>query len=374
VTGTPANDAPTIPAGRTLVGDAPRIRTLRDAIRKIGPSDSTVLVQGESGTGKELVARAIHEASARANGPLIAVNCAALVETLLLSELFGHEKGSFTGASARRRGRFELAEGGTLFLDEIGDISPRAQVSLLRVLQEKTFERIGGSTPIRADVRIVCATHRNLAAMVERGEFRSDLYYRLRGITLTVPALRERLEDLPVLCDHLLARAKEDTGSKKTLAPDALALLARYPWPGNVRELENTLRTASLFTDGSVITAASLRQHVDHLADHDADPADADADSDATASPASELGEAAPASIPPAFARQLEDEAYERVRGAKLSLPDMKRQIEYECIARALRETQGNITRAATLLGMKRARLSQLVHQYGLLDLSTEAS
>jgi sigma-54 specific flagellar transcriptional regulator A len=252
----------------------------------------------------------------------------------------------------------------------------------LRVLQEKTFERIGGNTPIRADVRIVCATHRNLAAMVERGEFRQDLYYRLRGITLAVPALRARLEDLPLLCDHLLERAAEEVGEKKRLSEDALALLARHAWPGNVRELENTLRTASLFTDGRVITADDLRQHVEHLRDQAEDDEPAPVAGPAsvgnapvTARAATSL--AAPAATPlapSAGTRPLEEEAYERVKGAQLSLPDMKRQIEYECIARALKETQGNITRAAALLGMKRARLSQLVHQYGLVGMSTEAS
>ena len=220
-------------------------------------SSSTVLIRGESGTGKELVAEALHRASDRAAGPLVTVNCAALVETLLLSELFGHEKGSFTGAFARRRGRFELAEGGTLFLDEIGDISPRTQVALLRVLQERTFERVGGTTAIRANVRIVCATHRDLRAMVERGEFREDLYYRLRGITLEVPALRARIGDLPRISDHLLARiAAERAEPAKTLAPDALELLARHRWPGNVRELENALRVASLFAESAAITAS----------------------------------------------------------------------------------------------------------------------
>src|SRR5262245_60834168 len=178
-------------APRKIVGRDPAILALIGAVQKVGASDATVLIQGESGTGKELVAEALHEASARRAGPMIKVNCAALVETLLLSELFGHERGSFTGAAARRRGRFELAEGGTLFLDEIGDISPRTQVALLRVLQDRTFERVGGVTSLRANVRIVCATHRDLRAMVARGEFREDLYYRLRQVVLEVPALRQ---------------------------------------------------------------------------------------------------------------------------------------------------------------------------------------
>src|SRR5262249_20926500 len=217
-----------------MVGSDPSMVALVGAIRKVGQSDATVLVHGESGTGKELVAEALHEASPRRAGPLVKVNCAALVETLLLSELFGHEKGSFTGAAARRRGRFELAEGGTLFLDEIGDISPRTQVALLRVLQERTFERVGGVTPIRANVRIVCATHRDLKAMVARGEFREDLYYRLRGVVLEVPALRQRLTDLPAIAHAILTRiAGERGGAVQRLSPRAIEGLTRHPWPGN---------------------------------------------------------------------------------------------------------------------------------------------
>ena len=227
-------------------------------------SNSTVLIRGESGTGKELVAEALHRASDRANGPLVSVNCAALVETLLLSELFGHEKGAFTGAASRRRGRFEMAEGGTLFLDEIGDISPRTQVALLRVLQEKTFERVGGTQPIRANVRVICATHRDLKAMVERGEFREDLYYRLRGITLEVPALRARLGDLPKIAEHLLGRIAPSAPSRRRrIAADALELLQRHRWPGNIRELENVLRAVSLFAEGEIITASDLIDNVD---------------------------------------------------------------------------------------------------------------
>jgi len=232
----------------------------------VARSNSTVLIRGESGTGKELVAEALHRASERATGPLVSVNCAALVETLLLSELFGHEKGAFTGAASRRRGRFEMAEGGTLFLDEIGDISARTQVALLRVLQEKTFERVGGAQPIRANVRVICATHRDLKAMVERGDFREDLYYRLKGITLEVPALRARLGDLPKIAEHLLGRvATERSEQPKTMTTDAVELLQRHRWPGNIRELENVLRAVSLFAEGEVITASDLIENVDDL-------------------------------------------------------------------------------------------------------------
>ncbi len=374
---------------REIVGDDPAIRGLLAAIKKVGKSDGTVLIRGESGTGKELVAEGLHRASERANGPFVAVNCAALVETLLLSELFGHEKGAFTGAAARRRGRFELAEGGTLFLDEIGDISPRTQVALLRVLQERTFERVGGTTAIRANCRIICATHRDLKAMVERGEFREDLYYRLRGITLEVPALRNRLGDLPRIAENLLGRIAAERGeAMKSLAGDSVELLQRHRWPGNVRELENALRAASLFAEGGAITTADLTENVEDLRGLAAQPervsrtsvsvlplrpADSGrlseveivveeegepVDDDAPLPP----GEAGPTAV-----------AYACVRQGTISLSDLKRQIERDCIARALAETRGNITKAANLLGMKRPRLSQLVKQYGLAVVSSES-
>jgi transcriptional regulator with GAF, ATPase, and Fis domain/tetratricopeptide (TPR) repeat protein len=383
---------------REIVGDDPQIRTLLVAIKKVARANSTVLIRGESGTGKELVAEALHQASDRATGPLVSVNCAALVETLLLSELFGHEKGAFTGASARRRGRFELAEGGTLFLDEIGDISARTQVALLRVLQEKTFERVGGTTPIRANVRVICATHRDLRAMVERGEFREDLYYRLRGITLEVPALRARLGDLPRIADHLLQRIANERGeSAKTLSTDAIELLCRHRWPGNIRELENVLRAVSLFADGEAITATDLIENVDDLRSiAQAGPAP-------QSQPPISLRAGLLPAPPPSFSDAIrsgpisiassdgdddevsvgelpEDEAnatavaYAQVRQGAVSLSDIKRQIERDCIARALLETKGNITRAAALLGMKRPRLSQLVKQYGLSASSSEGN
>ncbi len=371
---------------RELVGDDPSIRALNTAIRKVARSNATVLVRGESGTGKELVAEALHRASDRATGPLVSVNCAALVETLLLSELFGHEKGAFTGASARRRGRFELAEGGTLFLDEIGDISPRTQVALLRVLQEKTFERVGGTQSIRANVRIICATHRDLRAMVERGEFREDLYYRLRGITLEVPALRARIGDLPKIAEHLLARiAAERDESPKTLARDAVDLLSRHRWPGNVRELENVLRAVSLFAEGSEIRMGDLIDNVDDLRElAQSGPASQPPPSLSIRGsllpppPASLSGEVFGdddvSGVLPEEESGVTSAAYSCVRQGTVSLSDMKRQIERDCIARALSETQGNITRAASLLGMKRPRLSQLVKQYGLSAYSSEGS
>ncbi len=398
-------------AARRIVGEDAGVRSLLNAVRKIGPSDTTVLIHGESGTGKELVAEALHEASGRRAGPLVKVNCAALVETLLLSELFGHEKGAFTGAAGRRRGRFEAADGGTLFLDEIGDISPRTQVALLRVLQERTFERVGGSSSIRCNVRVVCATHRDLKAMVQRGEFREDLYYRLCGVVIEVPALRARLSDLGPIADALLLRvAQERGGPVKSLSPRALRALRAHTWPGNVRELENALRAASLFAEGDQLEPSDFAENVESLR-HVADTIDTLPVSSVTPStlrrgpsdsgpvsvgaepvvgtesassfavsarpsadcllPANDPGGAgadasAPASSPSAV-------AYASVRSG-VSLHDLKRLIERDCIARALGDAGGNITKAATLLGMKRPRLSQLVKQYGLGEGSMDAS
>ncbi|MEM9696772.1 MAG: sigma-54 dependent transcriptional regulator, partial [Myxococcota bacterium] len=298
---------------------------------------------GESGTGKELVADALHATSSRAAGPLIKLNCAAIVEGLVLSELFGHERGAFTGAYARKQGRFELADGGTLFLDEIGDISPATQIALLRVLQEGCFERVGGNKTLRTDVRVVGATHRDLRQLVREGRFREDLYYRLSGVTIEVPALRERKEDLEELCVALLARSQHERAMPCRVGEDALATLADYPWPGNVRELENTLRTAALFAESSVLCplhfGAPIRQG---------------------ASPR-----------PPAPSSPYES-AYATVRSGT-SLPSLKKALERQCIERALAETDGNVTRAAELLGMKRPRVSQLVHQFARQDKELES-
>jgi DNA-binding NtrC family response regulator/tetratricopeptide (TPR) repeat protein len=367
------------PAIKRMVGADPAMRSLVQQIQKVGTSDATVLIHGESGTGKELVAEALHEASVRRLGPLVKVNCAALVETLLLSELFGHEKGSFTGAAARRRGRFELAEGGTLFLDEIGDISARTQVALLRVLQDRTFERVGGVTPLRANVRIVCATHRDLRAMVSRGEFREDLYYRLRQVVLEIPALRQRQGDLPAIAASILAGIAGERGTlPKRLSSRALAGLSRYSWPGNVRELENALRAAAIFSDGDVIDLGDLTANVEGLRGLE-DQVSSSAPSSPGSPPqaAPESGSSRPSS-PGAFSpgaaptdRTPLDLAYAHVRGG-VPLSDMKREIERECISRALDESRGNITRAAVILGMKRPRLSQLVKQYGFGGVSED--
>ncbi|MRG91758.1 sigma 54-interacting transcriptional regulator [Polyangium spumosum] len=355
-----------------IVGRDPAMLALLTAIKKVAKADTTVLIQGESGSGKELVADAIHEMSPRRAGPLVKVNCSALVETLLLSELFGHEKGAFTGAQARRRGRFELAEGGTIFLDEIGDISQRTQVALLRVLEDKSFERVGGAQPIRANVRILCATHRDLRAMVARGEFREDLYYRLRQVVLEVPSLRQRIADMPLITSALLTRIAQERGEpQKRLSDRALEALMKHAWHGNVRELENALRAASLFAEGDLIELEDFTTNVEYMRG-------AVAESPRASSPPSSPEQEARG---PLAERRSQGEGdstpvevtYAHVRSG-VSLSDMKRKIERECIARALEESGGNITRAAALLGMKRPRLSQLVKQYGLGSASEDGS
>ncbi len=237
------------PGGAELVGRSAAFRQVEEAVRRVSDSTATVLIRGESGTGKELVARAIHESSARAGAPFVPLHCAAVADTLLESELFGHERGAFTGAHEQRRGKFELAEGGTLFLDEIGDIPLTTQVKLLRVLQDKTVERVGGSRPVAVDVRVISATHRDLEAMVRAGTFREDLYYRLNVVPISLPPLRARHGDIPILIDHFLERFNRQNRRHVRLAPDLLALMARYHWPGNVRELQNCIERLVVLTD-----------------------------------------------------------------------------------------------------------------------------
>ena len=338
---------------KEIVGEHPRLIQILRHIDRVAPTDTTVLIRGESGTGKELVAKAIHNHSQRSKKTLVAVNCGALVESLLLSELFGHERGAFTGASQRKKGRFEVAHGGTIFLDEIGDISPRTQAALLRVLQEREFERVGGTSPIHVDVRIICATNRNLEDMVARGEFREDLYYRLRGVQLHLPPLRKRLEDVPLLADHFLHRISVQRDIVlPSLTRDAETLLQTYAWPGNVRELENVLRSVSLLADTPLLDSAEFQEYPElaTTALQFQSAAAVDNENDPSEQP-----------VP-----QGRPGAYRRVRDEGLSLKEYKTLIEQECISEALAEAGGNITRAAKLLGMKRPRLSQLIKEYGL--------
>ncbi len=242
-----------------IIGESGRMLEVFSLVRRVASSEATVLIRGESGTGKELIAKAIHYASPRASGPLVKVNCAALPETLLESELFGHVKGAFTGALANRKGRFEVASGGTIFLDEIGDLPAHLQAKLLRVLQEREFERVGSSQPIPVDVRILAATHRDLEGLLKSGQFRDDFYYRLNVVTIVLPPLRERRQDLPLLMDHMLRVFAEKNGKKiQGFTPEAREALLRYDYPGNIRELENIIERASVITRNDVIGRADL--------------------------------------------------------------------------------------------------------------------
>ncbi|MFY9609133.1 MAG: sigma-54 dependent transcriptional regulator [Blastocatellia bacterium] len=245
-----------------LVGHSPKMIEVYKEIALVAPSRSTVLITGESGVGKELVARALHRNSPRGGGPFVAVNCGAITETLLESELFGHVKGSFTGAVSDKRGLFEEANGGTIFLDEIGETSPGVQVKLLRVLQESEIRRVGSSRSVRVDVRVLAATNRDLESEVKENRFREDLYYRLSVIALRVPPLRDRSEDLPLLAAHALRHARDAGARATTISEEALALLAQYDWPGNVRELENTIEHAALYARGAVIAPDDLPEKI----------------------------------------------------------------------------------------------------------------
>jgi DNA-binding NtrC family response regulator len=313
----------------SLVGRGPAMRRVFETIRKVAETDLTVLVRGESGTGKELVAQALHEASARRSGPFVAVNCAAISPALVESELFGHEKGAFTGADARRVGRFESAQGGTIFLDEIGDMAPDTQAKVLRVLEERTLERVGGTKPLQVEVRVVAATHRDLESDVAARRFREDLYYRLKVVEIALPPLRERPEDLPTLAERFLAEVAARLGRPhKRLAPAALATLARHAWPGNVRELRNVIEQAAVLAAGDEIEAGDLRL-----------------------GPGAAPATPAPGELPFADAKRLAVEGFER-----------------DFLLRALRANGGNVSRTAEAIGMVRQSLQLKIRELGLRD------
>lgn len=304
-----------------IIGTSPGIRALLDRARAVAPTLATVLILGESGTGKELIARAIHGLSLR-TGPFVPVNCGALTETLLESELFGHVRGAFTDARTDKRGLLEEAHQGTLFLDEIGEMSPGMQVKILRALQERKVRRIGSSEERPVDVRVVAATHRDLAALVRTGEFREDLYYRINVIPLEVPPLRERLEDLPLLAAAFLSRFSRQLGRKEPkLSPEALAALSAYSWPGNVRELENAVERAVVLDPGETIAAAAFTLSGPRLA----------------------TGEVGP-SLGPGF-----------------SLPEHLRRIERQLVERALTATGGHRRNAAQMLGVNERALRHIL-------------
>jgi sigma-54 specific flagellar transcriptional regulator A len=328
-------------------GSSPAIGNVRRLIERVAPHDTTVLIQGESGTGKEVVARAIHARSARRGAAFVAVNCGAIPPDLLESELFGHEKGAFTGAIAQRRGRFELAHRGTLFLDEIGDMPLAMQVKLLRVLQERRFERVGGTDSIDVDVRIVAATHRDLEAAIRDGRFREDLYYRLAVFPLEVPPLRERREDLPELVAELCAQLERGGRGRVRLGLDALQALQAYAWPGNVRELANLVeRLAVLHPDATAHARDLPSRYLAGRAPEDFAP------------PPPAAGEPAPEPVPVPTASALPD--------AGIDLREHVAQVEMELIRAALARTHGVVAHAADLLGLRRTTLIEKLRKYGL--------
>ncbi len=301
-----------------IIAKSSKMQKLIELIKTVAKSNATVLITGESGTGKELVARAIHSQSDRHNKPFVAVSCAALPESLLESELFGHEKGSFTGAHAQKKGKFEFANGGTLFLDEVGEMSANIQVHLLRVLEEKEFTRVGGNEPIKVDVRVISATNKDLTKAIERQEFREDLYYRLNVVNIDLPPLRERKEDIPLLAEHFLNKfASDNRKGIEGFSPESMEFLLDYDWPGNVRELENAVERAVILARDSVVAVGDLRQR-------------------------------GMASVGSARA------------GKNL------KEIEREHILSILRETGDNYSEAARILGISRMTLYNKVKEYGI--------
>lgn len=307
-----------------IIGRSRPMKELLDMLAMVAPTEATVLVTGESGTGKELIAKAVHAGSPRKNGPLVVVNCAALAESLLESELFGHEKGAFTGADRRREGRFQQAHRGSIFLDEIGEISQAMQAKLLRAIQEREVQRVGSDKPVSVDVRIIAATNRDLRKEVEEGRFREDLFYRLNVVTLRVPSLRERKEDIPLLAQHFLTRFAEKNRKKlKGFTPQAMDALLRHDWPGNVRELENAIERAVILSLGDYVSEREL--------------------------PLLVVGEIS-TEMQPHF-----------VQGGDRSLEDVER----EAILATLDKTGGNKSETARVLGITRATLHKKLRQYG---------
>jgi len=336
-----------------LVGNCPAMQEVYKAVGRVAQQDVTVLVLGESGTGKELVARAIYQYSNRCKGPLLTINCAAIPEMLLESELFGHEKGAFTGADRKRVGKFEQCDGGTIFLDEIGDMTPATQTKILRVLQEKKFERVGGNEPIKVDVRLIAATNRNLEEMVAAGEFRGDLYYRLNVYTINLPPLSQRPGDLCLLADHFLRRFARELGKQTcSIAPEAMELLGSYSWPGNVRQLQSVLKKAILHATGPVLLAEFLPEPVNKVA--------ASSSSDTFAAEKSDF---------PDLARYIKD----RLHAGTTDLDaEMQAVTDRLLLVSVLAHAGNNLTQAARILGISRATLRSRLAALGIsLERST---
>ncbi len=355
-----------------LVGDSGEMHAIFDVIDKVADTPTTVLITGESGTGKELVAKALHEHSSRKGGPFIKINCAAIPKTLMESELFGYEKGAFTGATSSKPGRFELADGGTLFLDEIGEIPVEMQVKLLRAIQESEFERVGGLKTIKVDVRLITATNRDLEQEIQRGNFREDLYYRLNVVPLQIPPLRKRRADIPMLVRHIMRKFNERLKKSVTgISEEAVAALSAHTWPGNIRELENVLERTILFCKGERIELADLPDEIAGASGAGA-PASAPAPAPGAAPAPARPDSADPADSEP---DPHEGDAEGDLSGATFadgSLKDIVRaetgRIERELIAKALAETGGNVTQAAKLLKISRKSLQMKMKELGLRD------
>ncbi len=332
-----------------IIGTSQKLQDVIDRVKLVAPSRATILIEGESGTGKELIAQAVHQSSPRARAPFIAVHCAALSESLLESEIFGHERGSFTGASERRIGRFESADGGTLFLDEIGEISASTQVKLLRFLETKSIERVGGSKPIELDVRLVAATNRTLEQLVREGKFREDLFFRLNVVRITMPALRERPEDIPLLLAHFIKGFSEENGVPPlTVEAGALRTLQAYPWPGNIRELRNFCENAVVLRRGGSLTEYDLEAKYRSTS------------LPAPVPPPSGPTGAASASAPPAPAPATLPSS------GSLSVEENEKRLLREALIKA----RGNRTLAAKLMGVSRRTLHRKLDQWPELDVT----
>jgi two-component system nitrogen regulation response regulator GlnG len=337
-----------------LIGRSPAMQEIYRIIARLTTTDLTVMINGESGAGKELVARALHDYGRRRQGPFVAINMAAIPRELIESELFGHERGAFTGATNRHVGRFEQAAGGTLFLDEIGDMPPEAQTRLLRVLQEGEYTTVGGRQPIRANARIVAATHRDLRALIRSGQFREDLFYRLNVVPIRLPPLRERPDDIPVLAQHFLGKAQAEGLPVKTIDQGAMAMLSAYRWPGNVRELENLIRRLAALVPQPVITESILAQELaDYVTAEDPTPTTASDDPDTMTT----VVERHIARLLAALRESGEEGVlYER------ALAELERPL----IRMTLAETRGNQIRAAALLGLNRNTLRKKIREHGI--------
>ncbi|QIR13983.1 sigma-54 interaction domain-containing protein [Shewanella aestuarii] len=343
---------------RSLVGRSEGIANVRHLINQVASSDATVLVLGQSGTGKEVVARNIHYMSERRDGPFIPVNCGAIPPELLESELFGHEKGSFTGAISSRKGRFELAEGGTLFLDEIGDMPLQMQVKLLRVLQERVFERVGGSKTIQTDVRIVAATHRDLESMITKNDFREDLYYRLNVFPIEMPALAERSEDVPLLLQELVSRVFNEGRGKVRFTQRAIESLKEHAWSGNVRELSNLVERLTILYPGGLVDVNDLPQKYRHIdvPEYCVEISEEQQERDALASI---FNDDEPIDLPETrFPTELPPEG--------VNLKDLLAELEIDMIRQALELQDNVVARAAEMLGIRRTTLVEKMRKYGM--------